>query len=65
MNSSKRLTFKLRSIKETEEISTIKQACGITKSGFNRILKFIRPGINEYNIQAELIHEFINNICLF
>jgi len=54
------IMHKLRSIKETEEISTIKQACGITKSGFNRILKFIRPGINEYNIQAELIHEFIN-----
>jgi len=54
------IMHKLRSIKETEEINTIKRACGITKSGFNRILKFIKPGINEHNIQAELIHEFIN-----
>ena len=54
------IMHKLRSVKETEEINTIKQACNITKSGFNRVLKFIKPGINEYNIQAELIHEFIN-----
>ena len=54
------IMHKLRSIKEVEEINTIKQACSITKSGLNRVLKFIRPGINEYNIQAELIHEFIN-----
>ena len=54
------IMHKLRSVKETEEINTIKQACNITKSGFNRVLKFISPGINEYNIQAELIHEFIN-----
>ena len=54
------IMHKLRSVKEAEEINTIKQACSITKSGFNRILKFIRPGIYEYNIQAELIHEFIN-----
>tara|TARA_B100001287_G_scaffold209362_1_gene178279 strand:- start:1255 stop:2529 length:1275 start_codon:yes stop_codon:yes gene_type:complete len=50
----------LRSVKEAEEINIIKHACSITKSGFDRILKFIKPGINEYNIQAELIHEFIN-----
>ena len=50
----------LRSIKESEEIELIQQACNITKSGFNRILQFIKPNIFEYNIEAELIHEFRN-----
>ena len=51
----------IRSIKELAEVNTIKHACDITKSGFNRILKFIKPGLMEYNIEAELIHEFKNN----
>lgn len=55
------IMHQIRSIKEVEEIDAIKKACDITKNGFNRILKFIKPGIFEYNIQAELIHEFINN----
>ena len=55
------IMHQMRSIKEAEEINTIKKACDITKNGFNRILKFIKPGIFEYNIQAELIHEFVNN----
>ena len=55
------IMHQIRSIKEIEEIQTIQKACDITKSGFNRILKFIKPGIFEYNIQAELIHDFINH----
>ena len=55
------IMHQIRSIKEVEEVDAIKKACDITKNGFNRILKFIKPGIFEYNIQAELIHEFINN----
>ncbi len=51
----------IRSVKELAEVNTIKHACDITKSGFNRILKFIKPGLMEYNIEAELIHEFKNN----
>ena len=50
----------IRSVKEKWEIDAIQQACEITKSGFNRILKFIKPGLMEYNVQAEIIHEFIN-----
>jgi len=55
------ILHQIRSVKEKQELSCIKKACDITKKGFDRILKFIRPGIFEYNIQAELIHEFINN----
>jgi len=48
-----------RSKKEIQEIETIKTACDITKSAFERILKSIRPGIKEYEIEADIIHEFI------
>ncbi len=54
------IMHQIRSVKEVEEVDMIKRACSITKNGFNRILRFIKPGIFEYNIQAELIHEFIN-----
>ncbi len=52
---------KLRSIKSKEEINQIKKACDITKKGIERIISFIKPGVWEYEIEAELIHEFIKN----
>ncbi len=52
---------RLRSIKEQEEIDLIQQACDITQKGFKRLLKFVKPGVMEYEIEAELIHEFIRN----
>ena len=52
---------RLRSIKSEIEIDLIKHACNITEKGFRRILPFIKPGIMEYEIEAELIHEFISN----
>ena len=58
---SANILHQIRSVKEKQELSCIKKACDITKRGFDRVLKFIKPGIFEYNIQAELIHEFINN----
>ena len=51
----------IRSIKDPLEINQIKKACDITEMGFRRILKFIKPGIWEYQIEAELLHEFISN----
>ena len=51
----------IRSIKDPLEINQIKKACDITEMGFRRILKFIKPGIWEYEIEAELLHEFISN----
>jgi len=48
----------LRMVKQPEEIEVIKQAIDITKAGFERLLKFIKPGVWEYEIEAELIHEF-------
>ncbi len=51
----------LRMCKEPEEIELLKEAIDITKKGFNRLLKFVQPGICEYEIEAELIHEFTRN----
>lgn len=48
----------LRMCKEPEEVELLKQAIQITRSGFERALKFIKPGVWEYEIEAELIHEF-------
>ena len=51
----------IRGIKESEEIDLIQKACDITNKGFRRILPFVKPGVMEYEIEAEFIHEFIKN----
>jgi len=51
----------LRSIKSPEEIKLLQTACDITEKGLRRILPMIKPGLMEYEIEAELIHEFLNN----
>lgn len=55
------ILHQLRAIKSDIEIDLIKHACSITEKGFRRILKFVKPGVMEYEIEAELIHEFIRN----
>lgn len=52
---------RIRSVKEKEEIDLIQHACNITEKGFRRLLPFVKPGIAEYEVEAELIHEFIRN----
>jgi Xaa-Pro aminopeptidase len=52
---------RLRSVKEPEEIAFIQQACNITEKGFRRILGFTKPGVMEYEVEAEFIHEFLRN----
>lgn len=49
----------LRAVKSQAEVDLIKIACGITKDAFNRVLKFVKPNVTEYEIEAEVIHEFI------
>lgn len=51
----------IRSIKSAIEVELIQQACDITEKGFRRLLPFVKPGVWEYEIEAELIHEFIRN----
>jgi len=52
---------RLRSIKDQTEIDLIQTACNITEKGFRRILNFVKPDIWEFNIEAEFMHEFLNN----
>ena len=51
----------LRMIKDKTEINLIQMACDITEKGFRRILRYVEPGIWEFDIEAEFIHEFIKN----
>lgn len=51
----------IRSVKEQIEIDLMQQACKITEAGIRRLLSFIKPGVWEYEIEAELAHEFIRS----
>ncbi len=55
------IMHKIRSIKSGIEIELIQQACDITEKGFRRLLQFVKPGVWEHEIEAELIHEFLCN----
>ena len=51
----------LRMQKEPEELQALQVACDITEKGFRRVLNFTKPGVTEYEIEAEFIHEFTRN----
>lgn len=51
----------LRAVKSPPEIQLIKEACAITEKAFRRLLGFIRPGVWEYEVEAEMVHEFMRN----
>ena len=55
------IMHEIRSIKHPVEIELMQKACDITEKGVRRLLSFIKPGVMEYNIEAELMHEFLNN----
>lgn len=52
---------RLRSVKDPIELELMQKACDITEKGFRRILNFVKPGVMEYNLEAEFMHEFLNN----
>jgi Xaa-Pro aminopeptidase len=51
----------LRAVKSTPEVALIKKACRITDKTFRRLLNFIKPGVWEFEIEAEIYHEFLRN----
>jgi Xaa-Pro aminopeptidase len=55
------IMHRLRPIKSGIEVELIKQACRITKKAFLRLLDFIRPGVWEFEIEAEIYHEFLTH----
>jgi Xaa-Pro aminopeptidase len=54
-----RLMHRLRVVKSNLEVDLMRQACAITKAGFQRVCKFVKPGVTETEIEAEFAHEFI------
>ena len=52
---------KMAMIKSDIEVDLVRHACGITKKAFDRVLATVKPGIYEYEIEAEIIHTFIAN----
>lgn len=57
------LITQLRMIKDKAEIEQMQRACDITGDAFRRVLGFVKPGVKEYEIEAEITHEFIRKGC--
>ncbi|MFT5822294.1 MAG: Xaa-Pro aminopeptidase [Crocinitomix sp.] len=55
------IMHRLRSMKDPIEIELMQNACNITDKAVRRILSFIKPGVMEYEIEAEIMHEFLIN----
>lgn len=53
------LMHRLRAVKSGPELKLLRQAVEITRHGFERVMKFVRPGVNECEVEAEFAHEFI------
>jgi len=54
-----RLMHRLRIVKSDAEVEVIKKACALTEAGFRRVLRFVKPGVSETEVEAEFAHEFI------
>lgn len=50
----------MRLVKEPEEIKLLQKACDITGDAFKRVLSFVKPGVMEYQVEAEITHEYIS-----
>ncbi|HEY0066382.1 MAG TPA: aminopeptidase P N-terminal domain-containing protein, partial [Flavisolibacter sp.] len=55
-----KLMKELRAVKTPHEIEVVKKAIEITHNTFVRVMKFIRPGVMEYEIEAEIVHSFLS-----
>jgi Xaa-Pro aminopeptidase len=55
------LMHELRVVKSPYEIDAIQAACDLTGRGFKRAAQFVRPGVNEAEVEAEFVHEFIRH----
>lgn len=56
-----RIMKELRAIKTKEEIAVTQEAIDITEKAFRRVMGFLQPGVMEYEIEAEITHEFLRN----
>ncbi|MEY4387067.1 MAG: Xaa-Pro aminopeptidase [Verrucomicrobiota bacterium] len=53
------LMHELRVVKSNHEVAAIQAACDLTGKGFKRVCRFVKPGVNEAEVEAEFAHEFI------
>ncbi len=53
------LLYELRAVKSDAELDLLREAVRITRAGFLRVLRFVAPGVHEFEVEAELVHEFI------
>ncbi|TAF97342.1 MAG: aminopeptidase P family protein [Cytophagia bacterium] len=53
------LMHQVRALKQPQEVALLQRAVDITKDGFVRVLKMVKPGVAEYEIEAEFVHEFL------
>lgn len=60
-----RLMHPLRVVKTEAEIALLKESIAITERGFRRLLKFVKPGVLEHEVEAELVHEFTRSRAKF
>jgi len=60
-----RLMFRLRGVKTKREIELIRQAVAVTEKGFRRVARMVKPGVMEYEVEAEFAHEYLRNRCDF
>jgi Xaa-Pro aminopeptidase len=59
------LLHQLRAVKSEAEVGLIRRACDVTASAFARVLRFVQPGVGEWEVEAEFAHEFIRHRCRF
>lgn len=60
-----RLMHRLRAVKQPAEIELLRKACAITRDGFERVCRFVKPGVTENEVEAEFAHEFIRQRATF
>jgi len=55
------IMHKLRAIKMPEEVEQLQKACDLNTQAFKRVLKFMKPGVKEYELEAEFLHEYVSH----
>jgi Xaa-Pro aminopeptidase len=59
------LLHQLRAVKSDVELALLRRACDVTGSAFARVLRFVQPGVGEWEVEAEFAHEFVRQRCRF
>ncbi|MBK9627335.1 MAG: aminopeptidase P family protein [Flavobacteriales bacterium] len=55
------ILHRIRSVKTAEEVAQMRKAVAITGKAFERVCSFLKPGVMEYAVEAEITHEFLRN----